>query len=96
MSESDTPFPSSLPRCARRAPYAVEVEADKKIFWCTCGLSARQPYCDGAHKGTGFKPMVHPVEESGTAYLCGCKQTATPPYCDGSHSRIDPASVKEG
>lgn len=73
---------------AQKAPYAVEVKAGEKYFWCTCGLSTRQPYCDGAHKGTGMKPQMFVAEKDGTAYLCGCKATKNGPFCDGAHSKL--------
>lgn len=63
----------------------VELEADKAYFYCTCGLSASQPFCDGAHKGSDFGCQKFSVPESKTASLCTCKRTSTPPYCDGTH-----------
>ena len=73
---------------AQKAPYAVEVEAGKKYFWCACGLSKNQPFCDGSHAGTGFQPVAHTPTESGTAYFCGCKHSASAPLCDGSHLKL--------
>ncbi|MFA7431334.1 MAG: CDGSH iron-sulfur domain-containing protein [Rhodospirillaceae bacterium] len=86
MSEST--LPTTLPRCAQKGPYEVEVEAGEKVFWCTCGLSAKQPKCDGAHKGTGFKPHISAAEKTEKVWLCGCKATKTPPFCDGSHNGL--------
>jgi CDGSH-type Zn-finger protein/mannose-6-phosphate isomerase-like protein (cupin superfamily) len=58
-------------------------------LWCACGRSARQPYCDGSHKGTGMTPMrVLARHDNEEALLCACKRTKTPPYCDGSHNTI--------
>lgn len=71
------------------SPYPVDLEADKKYFWCTCGLSALDPFCDGTHKGSGKKSLHFDVTESQVALLCGCKQTKTPPYCDGTHETLD-------
>jgi CDGSH-type Zn-finger protein len=86
---SNTPSePTALPACPQKAPIAAEVTAGKSFAWCTCGLSQKQPFCDGAHKGTGFKPLHHTPESSGTVWLCACKGTRNPPFCDGSHSRI--------
>lgn len=76
------------PHIAQKAPYAVEVEAGKQYFWCACGHSKNQPFCDGSHKGTGFTPVGFAPETNGTVFLCGCKHTANPPYCDGSHKKL--------
>ncbi|MFT7613836.1 MAG: CDGSH-type Zn-finger protein, partial [Parvicellaceae bacterium] len=69
-------------------PMPVELEEGKTYAWCTCGESSMQPFCDGAHKGSDFSPLVFKAEESKTAYLCTCKQTNNPGFCDGSHSSI--------
>lgn len=79
---------SDLPRIAATAPFEVELKPGKPIFWCACGLSANQPFCDGSHKGTDFTPLRHVPETGGTVWLCGCKRTARPPFCDGSHKRL--------
>ena len=76
------------PHVAQKAPYAVECEAGKKYFWCACGLSKKQPFCDGSHKGSGFAPTAFTPEKSGTVHLCGCKHTANAPYCDGTHTKL--------
>ena len=76
------------PIVAAKEPFAVEVEAGKKYFWCTCGRSAKQPFCDGSHKGTSFTPLMWEAESSGTKYFCGCKATDRQPFCDGSHSLL--------
>ncbi len=78
----------SEPVIARKGPFAVELEAGRKYFWCACGRSARQPFCDGSHKGTGIEPLAFTAEKSGRAWLCGCKRTGRPPYCDGTHSKL--------
>lgn len=80
------------PVIARRAPYAVEVEEGKKYFWCACGRSANQPFCDGSHKGSGFTPVAFTAEESKRLFFCGCKHTKNAPLCDGSHSKLKPLS----
>lgn len=73
-------------KIAQAAPYALELEKEKKYFWCTCGESAKQPFCDGTHKsGEDFKSMPFEVSETKKYWLCGCKQTNTPPFCDGAH-----------
>ena len=76
------------PKIAADSPSEVELEAGKKYAYCTCGLSANQPFCDGAHGGTEFKPHVFEAGESKTAYFCRCKQTCNAPYCDGSHNQL--------
>lgn len=76
------------PHIARKAPYAVEVEAGKKYFWCACGHSKNQPFCDGSHKGGPFSPLAFTAEKDGTVHLCGCKHTAKAPYCDGTHTKL--------
>jgi CDGSH iron-sulfur domain-containing protein 3 len=80
----------SKPVVARRAAYAVAVEAGEKYFWCACGLSAKQPFCDGSHKGTSFTPVIYTAEESKRVFFCGCKHTNKAPLCDGSHSKLKP------
>ena len=76
------------PVIAQKAPYKVDVEAGKKYWWCVCGRSAKQPFCDGAHKDTGLQPMMFQAEKTGSVWLCGCKSTAKKPFCDGTHSRL--------
>jgi CDGSH-type Zn-finger protein len=76
------------PVVAQKSPYPVAVEAAKTYYWCACGLSKAQPFCDGSHKGTGMAPMPYVAADSRTVYFCGCKATKAPPLCDGSHARI--------
>lgn len=70
---------------AAKEPVNVTLEADKYYFFCTCGHSQSQPFCDGAHKGTRFVPKPFKVAKKQEAYLCQCKQSVNQPYCDGSH-----------
>lgn len=77
----------SEPISPQNAPYAVDVEAGKTYFWCSCGRSKSQPFCDGSHSGTTFQPVAFKAEKTETVYFCGCKKTANQPLCDGSHSR---------
>jgi len=76
------------PVCAQKGPYQVKLEAGRPYSWCACGRSAKQPFCDGSHKGTGLAPMQYKAEADKTMYFCGCKATAKAPFCDGSHQRL--------
>lgn len=69
-------------------PIETSLEANKKYYWCSCGKSEKQPFCDGAHKedASGKKSQQFEVSEPQTAWLCTCKKTANPPYCDGTHN----------
>jgi CDGSH-type Zn-finger protein len=78
----------SKPEIAQKAPYATEVEAGKNYFWCACGKSNNQPFCDGSHKGTDFTPVKYIAEKDGKVFFCGCKASGKSPLCDGSHSKL--------
>lgn len=67
-------------------PYPVDVEAGKTYYWCACGRSQSQPYCDGSHSTTAITPVEFTPDETGQVFLCGCKQTKKAPFCDGSHN----------
>jgi len=73
---------------AARAPVAVEVEAGKTYFWCSCGKSTTQPFCNGSHRGSSFSPTAYVAERSGRIYFCACKRSAHAPLCDGSHKTL--------
>ena len=75
---SDPTIPTSVPARA-------SVVAGKLYSWCRCGLSKKQPFCDGSEQGTGFEPVIWRADASKEVDLCRCKGTSTPPYCDGSH-----------
>ncbi|MCC0079192.1 MAG: CDGSH iron-sulfur domain-containing protein [Rhodobacter sp.] len=79
---------SEAPIIAQKSPYPVEVEAGKSYYWCACGRSSNQPFCDGSHKGTGLAPTKFTAEDSKRVFLCGCKQSANAPFCDGSHKTL--------
>jgi CDGSH-type Zn-finger protein len=81
------------PVIARKSPMAEEVVAGKTYFWCACGRSAKQPFCDGSHKGTGFSPAKYAAAESRKVVFCCCKHTANPPFCDGTHKDIQGTPV---
>lgn len=76
------------PTIAAKQPIPVELEAGKPYFWCTCGESTKQPFCDGSHKGSDFSPEKITVTESKTYYMCQCKHTANPGFCDGQHKNL--------
>jgi CDGSH-type Zn-finger protein len=76
------------PLIAARQPFQVDVEAGKAYFWCACGRSKNQPFCDGSHKGTGLTPVQYKADETKTVWLCGCKQTKSRPLCDGTHKSL--------
>lgn len=73
---------------AQNEPYVVELEEGKTYAWCSCGRSAKQPFCDGSHKTTTLQPVMFKAEKSGKAYLCGCKATKGEPHCDGTHKSL--------
>ena len=75
------------PKRASDTPFVVYVETGKSYYWCSCGLSKNQPFCDKSHKGTDFVPVKYVADKNQNVYFCGCKQTQKPPLCDGSHSK---------
>ena len=77
----------SEPLSPQNEPYAAEVEEGKTYYWCSCGRSKNQPFCDGSHQGTDFQPTEFTAEKTATVYLCGCKKTGHQPFCDGSHNK---------
>jgi CDGSH-type Zn-finger protein len=78
----------SEPVIAQKAPFPVEVKAGEAYFWCACGKSQKQPFCDGSHKGSDFTPVKYVAEKDGKAWFCGCKHSKTPQLCDGSHKNL--------
>lgn len=75
------------PVVAQKGPYVEDTEPGT-YYWCSCGRSEDQPFCDGTHKGTGLTPREHVVASQATLAWCGCKQTKKPPFCDGSHNAL--------
>ena len=76
------------PEIAQKSPYVVNVEGGKTYYWCACGRSKNQPFCDGSHKDTEFSPVSFTAEKSEKVFLCGCKHSAKKPFCDGSHKKL--------
>ena len=75
------------PLMPQKSPYAVEL-APGDYWWCACGQSKRQPFCDGSHKGGAINPVKFTVSEAQKVWLCGCKRTGGQPFCDSTHSKI--------
>ena len=75
------------PRVCSKAPDVQEVDPGT-YWWCSCGLSAKQPFCDGSHKGTTFTPVKTEITEKRKVAWCMCKHTANPPFCDGAHAKL--------
>lgn len=78
----------NLPVVAQQSPLPVNVEAGKSYAWCSCGLSKNQPFCNGAHRRTGFAPTMFKAEKTETVYFCGCKHSKAGALCDGSHKTL--------
>ena len=79
---------SDTAKIVQTSPYKVNLEDGKTYFWCACGRSANQPFCDGSHKTTSISPVKFTAEATKVAFLCGCKHTANQPFCDGSHKAL--------
>ncbi len=77
-----------IPECPQKTWYPVDLSPGDYL-WCACGRSRSQPFCDGSHKGTEFRPRKFTVvKTTETIFLCGCKRTAYAPYCDGTHAKL--------
>ena len=79
---------SETPIIAAREPARVELTEGETYFWCRCGRSQSQPFCDGSHKGTEFTPLRFTAEKTGLAFLCQCKASGKTPHCDGTHKTL--------
>jgi CDGSH-type Zn-finger protein len=75
------------PIIAQKSPFVKDMAAGT-YYWCACGGSKNQPFCDGSHKGTGFTPKKVEITEPQKVAWCGCKYSANAPFCDGSHARV--------
>jgi len=78
----------SKPNIADRKPVSVNLDKGEEYYWCACGRSENQPFCDGSHRNTEFTPVGFKAAEDGEAWLCMCKHTGNPPYCDGTHAKL--------
>ncbi len=83
----------SNPTVAANSPIKVALEQGKKYFFCMCGRSSKQPFCDGSHQGSEFTPLAFTCDESKNYFLCRCKHSGNKPYCDGSHKQFDDDQV---
>ena len=75
------------PVVASKFPSVMQLDSGE-YWWCSCGRSADQPFCDGAHKGTGFSPEKVEIKETRKVALCNCKHSSQGPVCDGAHSSL--------
>ena len=75
------------PDIPQKSPYMLDLEPGT-YWWCACGRSKNQPFCDGSHKGSEFSPVKLTLDEAKTVFLCGCKHTHNAPFCDGTHNKI--------
>lgn len=78
----------SCPEIAQKSPYVVEVESGKSYWWCSCGMSKAQPFCDGSHKGSEFSPVEFKANQDEKVWFCGCKQSQNGVLCDGRHKNL--------
>ncbi|SDR25494.1 Iron-binding zinc finger CDGSH type [Rhizobiales bacterium GAS191] len=76
------------PHIAAREPIAVQVKAGESYWWCACGQSKSQPFCDGSHKGSPFSPKEFTSTSDRTLYFCACKHSQHAPLCDGTHKTL--------
>jgi len=74
-------------RIAKKSPYVLQLTPGD-YWWCACGRSANQPFCDGSHKGSEFTPVKFTITSQAPVALCGCKRSGDKPFCDGTHSSL--------
>ena len=79
---------SAMPEVGGRRPIPVKVEVGKSYWWCACGRSKSQPFCDGSHKGSAFSPIEYKAAENTKAFFCACKHSGKKPLCDGTHKTL--------
>jgi CDGSH-type Zn-finger protein len=79
---------TDTPQIAQKGPYGVQVEAGKTYFWCACGRSKNQPFCDSSHRATTIWPVKFTATETKKVWFCGCKQSGNKPFCDSTHKRL--------
>jgi CDGSH iron-sulfur domain-containing protein 3 len=72
----------------QKEPMPTEVEAGKTYYWCACGKSAKQPFCDGSHKGSDISPVAYTADKTGKVWFCGCKHSKKGALCDGTHKTL--------
>ncbi|MDA8419957.1 MAG: CDGSH iron-sulfur domain-containing protein [Pseudomonadota bacterium] len=75
------------PKVAQKSPYVLDLQPGT-YWWCACGKSKSQPFCDGSHKDTDIVPVRIDISSTTSVALCGCKHSATKPYCDGAHKKL--------
>ncbi|EKF73806.1 hypothetical protein A11A3_12028 [Alcanivorax hongdengensis A-11-3] len=78
----------ATPKTPATVPFPMELKKGETRYWCACGRSASQPFCDGSHKGTGFTPLAYTADRDRIVFFCGCKHSGSAPVCDGSHVKI--------
>lgn len=76
------------PKIAQKGPYPVDVKVGETYYWCACGKSGNQPFCDGSHAGSEFSPVAYTAGKDETVYFCGCKHSKNGVLCDGTHNSL--------
>ena len=80
------------PNIFQKFPIVQKVEPGT-YWWCACGRSKSQPFCDGSHEGTGLEPKQVEIKEAKMVAWCACKHSKNMPFCDGTHSRLTEAKI---